>query len=75
MRSGICPKCKTPTVYRKRGGLGFGGGDGVYVRTAWATRASEAEHYICTRCGFFEIYVVDEQKMAEVTSAWEKIIK
>ena len=75
MRSGICPKCNTPTVYHKRGGIGFGGGDGVYVYTSWATRASEADHYICTNCGFFETYVANEKKLAEVTSAWEKVTK
>ena len=75
MRSGICPKCQTPTVYRKPDGIGIGDGTGVYVRTSWATRASKTEDYICTRCGYFETYVLDEKKMAEVTSAWEKVIQ
>lgn len=74
MRSGLCPKCKTPTVYRKTDGIGLGG-RGVYVRTSWATAASPAECYVCTRCGYFEMYVLDEKKMAEVTSTWEKVIQ
>ena len=71
MKSGLCPKCRTPTVYRKRDGIGQG--EGVYVRTSWATRASPVECYICTRCGYFEMYVADEKKMSEVTSTWEKV--
>ncbi len=73
MRSGYCPKCKTPTVYRKLNGIGEGG-TGVYVRTSWMTRASPVESFICTRCGYYENYVVDEPKMAEVTSAWKKVV-
>ncbi len=73
MRSGLCPKCRTPTVYRKTDGIGLGGSRGVHVRTSWATAASPAECYICTRCGYFEMYVLDDAKMAEVTSTWEKV--
>lgn len=72
MRSGLCPKCGTPTVYRKRDGIGQGGSR-VYVRTSLMTSPSPAECYICTRCGYFEMYVVDDEKMAEVTSTWEKV--
>ena len=73
MRSGYCPKCKTPTVYRMREGIGEGG-RGVYVRTSWMTKASPVESYVCTRCGYYENYIVDEQKMAEVINAWEKVV-
>lgn len=65
-------KCGTPTVYRKLNGIGDGGG-GVYVRTSWLTAASPVEHLICTRCGYFESYVVDERKMSEITKSWEKV--
>ncbi|MFL6336676.1 MAG: hypothetical protein ACJ754_25525 [Pyrinomonadaceae bacterium] len=75
MRRGLCVKCGTPTVYRKLNGISHGGdgGGGVYVRTSWLTSASPVEHLICTRCGYFESYVVDERKMSEITKAWEKL--
>ena len=73
MRRGLCVKCGTPTVYRKFNGISYGGGDGVYVRTSWLTSISPVEHLICTRCGYFESYVVDERKMSEITKSWEKV--
>jgi len=70
MRRGLCPKCQTPTVYRKLDGISHGGeGSGaVYVRTSWLTASSHVENLICTRCGYFETYVVDERKMAEIAN-------
>ena len=75
MRRGLCPKCQTPTVYRKLNGISYGGSGGgtVYVYTSWITSASPVESLICTRCGYFENYVVDEKKMAEITNTWEKV--
>jgi hypothetical protein len=75
LRRGLCPKCQTPTVYRKLDGISQGGSAGarVYVQTSWMTSASHVENLICTRCGYFETYVVDEQKMAEITNTWEKL--
>ena len=73
MRRGLCPKCQTPTVYRKLNGINYGGNAGVFVYTSWLTAASMVETLICTRCGYFETYVVDERKMAEITNTWEKV--
>lgn len=75
MRRGICPKCQTPTVYRKLDGINYGGaGAQVYVHTSWINSASPVENLICTRCGYFETYIVDERKMAEITTSWEKVV-
>jgi hypothetical protein len=75
MRRGLCVKCGTPTVYRRLNGISHGGGTsgGVFVHTSWLTSASAVEHLICTRCGYFESYVVDERKMAEIVNNWEKV--
>jgi hypothetical protein len=73
MRRGLCPKCQTPTIYRKLNGINYGGNAGVFVYTSWLTAASMVETLICTRCGYFETYVVDERKMAEITNTWEKV--
>jgi hypothetical protein len=77
MRRGLCVKCQTPTVYRKVNGITYGGGGGgggtVYVHTSWITSPSAVESLICTRCGYFENYVVDERKMAEIVNTWEKV--
>jgi predicted nucleic-acid-binding Zn-ribbon protein len=74
MRRGLCVKCGTPTAYRRLNGISHGGdGGGVYVRTSWLTAASRVEHLICTRCGYFESYVLDDGKMSEITKTWEKV--
>ncbi len=75
MRRGLCPKCQTPTVYRKLDGIGYGGSTSgaVFVYTSWMTSASHVENLICTRCGYFETYIVDEKKMAEIVNTWEKV--
>jgi hypothetical protein len=75
MSRGLCPKCQTPTVYRMLNGISSGGGSHgtVYVRTSWITSPSPVESLICTRCGYYENYVVDERKMAEITNTWEKV--
>jgi Fe2+ or Zn2+ uptake regulation protein len=69
----LCPKCQTPTVYRKLDGISQGGAAQVHIQTSWLTSASHVENFICTRCGYFETYVVDERKMAEITNTWEKV--
>jgi len=75
VRRGLCVKCGTPTVYRKLNGISHGGdgGGAVYVRTSWLSWGSAVENLICTRCGYFETYVVDEKKMAEIVNTWEKV--
>jgi len=77
MRRGLCPKCQTPTVYRKLNGISYGSSasGAVYVHTSWITSASPVESLICTRCGYFENYVVDDKKMSEVANAWEKVLQ
>ena len=76
MRSGFCPKCKTPTVYRKWDGI-YQGTARLYVATGnWINRPSHVDCYICTRCGYFEQYVAaDAQKMSEITNDWEKVVR
>jgi hypothetical protein len=62
-------------VYRKLNGISHGGSSsgGVYVYTSWLASASHVENLICSRCGYFESYIVDEKKMAEITNTWEKL--
>jgi hypothetical protein len=76
LRSGFCPKCKTPTVYRKWDGI-YQGTARVYVNTGqWMITPSPVDCYICTRCGYFEQYVAaDAQKMSEITNTWEKVVR
>jgi hypothetical protein len=76
VKNGICPKCATPTVYRRFEGISYGGG-GTFVstRSSGGGKRCDVAHYVCTKCGLFESYIDDAEKLAEVESTWRKVIK
>jgi predicted RNA-binding Zn-ribbon protein involved in translation (DUF1610 family) len=75
MRSGTCPKCHQPTVYRSSEGVGFSYGDGefmVHVKE-WITSASKLQQYVCVGCGYFEAYIDDPSKLRKVAASWKRV--
>jgi hypothetical protein len=48
-------------------------GGAVRVETGGVTGMSTIDTYICTTCGYFENYLADPGKLAEVTQAWGKV--
>lgn len=76
MRKGICPKCNSNDVYKMTNGIHPGSGRGhIYIRTSSVTHATDAEHFICTSCGYFEAYSLDREKLNDVVLNWEKVNK
>jgi len=73
MKSGQCPKFNNMTVYKKTGGIGFGEGGYIYVYTQGSTYPDKTEDYICTTCRYYERYVTNKEKLADVTQTWEKV--
>jgi len=75
MKDGKCPKCNSATVYTKRNGMSIGdGGIRIYISSVFATTATSRNvHYICTTCGYFEIYIEDRDKLEAVTKDWKKV--
>jgi hypothetical protein len=75
MKDGKCPKCNSATVYSKLNGMSLGdGGIHVHLSTEWASRAVRGvRHYICTTCGYFEVYIEDKAKLEAVAKDWQKI--
>jgi hypothetical protein len=77
MKSGTCPKCNSKSVYSQRTGIGFGSSGGVvyvYISSEWATKAiKDVDHYLCSACGYLEIYVEDKAKLEQVTKDWKKV--
>ena len=69
MKSGMCLKCKSSSVYYKVYALNNVSLDGKYV---------EYVDYICTDCGYFETYIADKialskiPKLAEKSGDWKK---
>ena len=58
MKSGICPKCKSATVYKRS----FPGGYRSSLVLAIDTFA-RLEDYVCGTCGFAESYLADLNKV------------
>ena len=74
MRNGKCPKCGSDTVYSKTDGLKYAVAKGVvFVHTSLMTIPSSAISYICTTCGYFENYITDKNKLAQVAENWKKV--
>jgi predicted nucleic-acid-binding Zn-ribbon protein len=69
LRTGVCPKCRATTVYKKAEGVGFA--ERVVVRTGWLNAPSRYDSYICTTCGYFENYIADRGKLEEVARRWD----
>jgi hypothetical protein len=73
MRDGICPKCGAAEVRGARAHFNWGGEEGVRVRTGAIVRGSQVDTYMCTACGFYEHYLADPGKLAEVAEKWARI--
>jgi len=74
MQSGTCVKCSSATVYMKQNGLQVGEYiRGVFIYTSILTRPSPLVTFICSNCGYFEHYINDPGKLAEVAKTWVKI--
>ena len=74
MKNGKCPKCGSASVYSKTNGIGYGPSNGrVNVYASMLTSPSQSIAYVCTTCGYFEDYIVDPAKLAEVAKAWQKV--
>ena len=75
MKDGKCPKCNSKTVFKKRMGVSFSSSSGFYVTISkdWATKSiKDVDHYLCTTCGYLEMYVEDKAKLEQVAKDWTK---
>ena len=76
MKDGKCPKCNSATIYYKRQGIGFGSDDYFYVRISserMSRSLKEVDHYVCTSCGYVEMYLEDKAKLEAVAKDWKKV--
>ena len=61
MKSGVCPKCKSKTIYQRR----FPGGYRSSLVLAFDVGV-RLEDYICGACGYVESYLEDLSKMIKI---------
>ncbi len=55
------------------GNFSWGGEQGVRIATSPFVRGTQVDTYICARCGYFEHYIADPGKLAEVANTWGHI--
>jgi predicted nucleic-acid-binding Zn-ribbon protein len=74
MRDGKCRSCGSQSVFARQNGIKIGDvAHGVFVYTSWATTPVQTVAFVCAGCGYFEHYVTDQQKLAEVARTWTKV--
>jgi hypothetical protein len=73
VRSGTCPKCGGDSVHAARGAFSWGTEQGARIRTSPVIWPTQLDTYICTLCGYFEHYVADPGKLAEVSQTWARV--
>jgi len=69
MKSGICPKCGSKSVYKnsqKRRG------DNSYIDIS-AMLGIRIDNYVCSSCRFSEIYVQESEKIERIMRIWDKV--
>ena len=72
MKNGICPRCNSQTVHVRQDGIlalaNFSVDTGGFITTGCTTLA-----FVCTTCGYFEVYIHDGKKLQEVAQKWDKV--
>ena len=74
MKDGTCPKCGANEVRTTRDGFGYRDGEPRSTsRPSMLTEGSAVDTYLCTGCGYYERFVVDAGKLAEVAQKWPRV--
>ena len=73
MRNGQCPKCNSTTIYSLPQGVYFYAGNAFHVHTGSLSMGIAYVSFVCTTCGYFENYIADPNRLAEVASKWQKV--
>lgn len=67
MKDGICPKCAAREVHIFRGT-----GAELSIRLG-AFSAAGVIYYICTACGYVELFVDDKEKLPRIAEKYPKV--
>lgn len=68
LKQGKCPACGSTAVYVQENELSAFG-EAIVIHTGGIGSQSRVDNYLCTDCGYFEIYVRDPQKLMQVRSS------
>jgi predicted nucleic-acid-binding Zn-ribbon protein len=69
MKNGKCDKCGATTVHVLTNGFAPGGRR-EYMGFGGAYTGVDIQSFLCTTCGYYENYVADPKRLAEVALKW-----
>ena len=72
MKNGKCDKCGSSTVHTLVNGFAPGGRR-EYLGFGGAYSAVDVQSFLCTTCGYYENYVTDQKRLAEVAQKWPAV--
>jgi hypothetical protein len=80
MKNGQCPKCDSREIYASADGGGIGDGFNLLVLTQEESMTStrQWQTFLCVSCGYYENYLLDEDKIARIIddpqkAGWKKL--
>lgn len=69
-----CPKCGSQDVYRHRSPPGMPGVSTITLGDGLVFNQNNAllDNYVCTNCGYVELYLSDPKQLNYITDHWER---
>ena len=72
MKSGICPKCGSPEIYRSPGNPASQ--EAVVLKGGLFSKGAAPEKYLCGACGYMEYYLpLTSGNLEMVREHWEQV--
>lgn len=73
MKSGICPKCQSDSVYSGDGIPLKKGPFGSNAIPIGLTLLAAMDNYVCAQCGYVESYISEDTKLEAIAKKWRKV--
>ena len=73
MKSGVCPKCKSPNVFDGSNVPFKKGWSSQYTIKVSASSAATLDYYVCGDCGYVEGYVSTGSKLKRISEEWPRV--
>ena len=71
MKNGVCPKCSATEVYQADGYPHQR--EMITISGTVLVKAVAPDRYVCTSCGYVELYVASAEDRQTIRDAWQKV--
>ena len=69
MKNGICLKCEAKEIHVY---TNMDGQSAIAI-TMWKWKNAKIDYYICTNCGYVELFVQDKSLLPEIAEKYPKV--